>query len=125
MFTIGKEFRFEAAHHLEGLTQGHPCARTHGHSYRVLVELAADELDPAGFVVDFGLLKPLGTYLTETLDHQDLNAVLDFQPSSELLARHLYEWCGEHLPAGDRVVAVRVSETAKTWAEYRPGGRHG
>ncbi len=125
MFRISKEFRFEAAHRLEGLPPGHPCARTHGHSYRVSVELAAEELDEVGFVTDFGRLTSLGTYLTDELDHRDLNEVLDFQPSCELLARHLYEWCRDRLPEGDRVVAVRVSETARTWAEYRPGSVHG
>jgi 6-pyruvoyltetrahydropterin/6-carboxytetrahydropterin synthase len=43
-------------------------------------------------------------------------------PSSEMLARHLFDWCAAHLdlPAGVRVEAVRVSETARSWAEYRP-----
>lgn len=122
MFTINKEFRFEAAHHLDGLPEAHQCARRHGHSYTVGVELAAENLDEVGFVADFGDLDPLAAYLKATLDHRDLNEVLDFQPTSELLARHLYRWCRRHLPAevARSVTAVRVSETAKTWAEYRP-----
>src|SRR5205823_5786754 len=97
------------------------CARPHGHSYRVEVELCADELDVTGFVVDFGELAPLGRYLDEHLDHRDLNELLD-QPSSELLARHLYNWCRAHLPeqAAAALQAVRVSETVTSWAEYRP-----
>lgn len=122
MFTISKEFRFEAAHHLDGLPEGHHCARPHGHSYSVRLELAATELDATGFVVDFGDLARFGDYLKATLDHQDLNKVLPIQPSSELLALHFYQWCRKNLPEriADLVTGVRVSETAKTWAEYRP-----
>ncbi|HUM72266.1 MAG TPA: 6-carboxytetrahydropterin synthase, partial [Chloroflexota bacterium] len=36
---------------------------------------------------------------------------------AENLARHLYEWAKEQWP---QVTAVRVSETPRTWAEYRP-----
>jgi len=37
--------------------------------------------------------------------------------TSEVLAQHFYNWCKSRLP---ETVAVRVSETPKTWAEYRP-----
>lgn len=122
MWTIAKEFRFEAAHRLDGLAEGHKCTRPHGHSYAVVVEVAAPELDATGFVADFGELAPFGEYLAESFDHQDLNAVLPGQPSSELLAFHLYHWCREHLPerVSKLVVAVTVSETARTRARYQP-----
>ena len=43
------------------------------------------------------------------------------QPSAELLAEWLHTQAEALLPAGSfEVVAVRVSETPKTWAEYRP-----
>jgi len=38
MWRIGKSYRFEAAHWLPKVQSGHPCARTHGHSYKVTVE---------------------------------------------------------------------------------------
>ena len=123
MYRIGKRFGFEAAHHLPGLPCGHKCARPHGHSYTVQVSLATDgDLLPPGFVVDFAALTPVGTYLRDTFDHRDLNAVLDVPPTSENLARLLFEWCTSHLslPAGVSVAAVQVAETASTFAEYTP-----
>jgi 6-pyruvoyltetrahydropterin/6-carboxytetrahydropterin synthase len=124
MFVISKEFRFEAAHHLEGLPDGHRCARPHGHSYTARVELASEDLDATGFVTDFTMLAPLGDYISAFLDHQDLNTVLEFQPSSELLAQHLYTWCQQNLgPPSRHVVAVAVSETPKTWAKYQPAAK--
>ena len=123
--TIGKRFSFEAAHRLGGLPEGHKCARTHGHSYTVEVIVASQELTGPGFVADFASLAPLAGYLAGQLDHRDLNEVLDFEPTSENLARHLHGWCQESvpLPGTARVEAVRVSETASTWAEYRPGAQ--
>lgn len=124
MYRIGKRFRFEAAHHLPELPEGHKCARLHGHSYTVEVSVATDgDLTPPGFVVDFAVLSALGTYLSARFDHRLLNEVLDVAPTSENLARLLYEWCTASLllPPGVTVAAVRVSETASTFAEYAPG----
>ena len=113
MFTISKRFAFSASHLLEGLAEGHPCARLHGHNYEVEVVAAAADLDPRGFVVDYHDFAPLKTFIDRELDHQHLNDVLPGQPSAERIAWWLFEWCKGHL--GDEVaghlVAVRVSET--------------
>lgn len=125
MFWISKKFNFEAAHYLPDLPEGHQCARVHGHSYMVQVFLTAEGLRSPGFVVDFGDLAPVRTYIQDTLDHRDLNDVFDFAPTSELLAQHFYEWCSAHLSLPDavRLERVRVSETASTYAEYQPEAR--
>jgi 6-pyruvoyltetrahydropterin/6-carboxytetrahydropterin synthase len=123
VYRIGKAFSFEAAHHLPGLPAEHKCSRPHGHSYTAEVRLTAEVLTGPGFVADFADLAPLGRYLGSTFDHQDLNEVLVIAPTSENLARHLLGWCQDNipLPPGAGIEAVRVSETASTWAEYRPG----
>jgi 6-pyruvoyltetrahydropterin/6-carboxytetrahydropterin synthase len=123
MFTIGKSFTFEAAHHLDGLPEGHKCARQHGHSYRVEVLLESETLTGPGFVADFAALMPVKAFLDGQWDHRCLNDVLAAdQPTCENLARHLFEWCRANLDeyAARLVAAVRVSETRATWAEYRP-----
>lgn len=115
MYQISKLFEFSASHQLLGLPENHPCSRLHGHNYRVEVVLQAPLLNPVGFVVDYGDLKPFKEYLDQTFDHRHLNDVLPNQPSAELLAYHFYGWCKERW---QQVVKVRVSETPKTWAEY-------
>jgi 6-pyruvoyltetrahydropterin/6-carboxytetrahydropterin synthase len=123
VYRISKAFAgIEAAHRLEGLPDGHKCSRLHGHSYTVEVIVAAQDLTGPGFVVDFAELAPLGDYLKQAADHRLLNEVFSFQPTSENLARHLFGWCRDSipLPDGARFESVRVSETAATWAEYRP-----
>lgn len=115
MYTISKEFHFSAAHQLNGLPDNHQCSRLHGHNYIVVVELQCNQLNDVGFVVDYGNLSPLKTYIDNILDHRNLNDVLPFQTSAENLAKHFYEFCKEHW---DETSSVKVSETPKTWAIY-------
>lgn len=122
-YRIGKQFTFHAAHHLPSLPADHKCSRVHGHTYTVEFVLAATDLIGPGFVTDFGDLAVAGRYLAETFDHRDLNEVLDVEPTSEALARHLADWFLIEVQPGvhGRLAAVRVSETASSWAEYFVG----
>lgn len=117
MFEIAKTFRFEAAHSLPSLPEGHKCRRQHGHSYGVTLILQARELDRHGFVRDYGELSEFRTWLAETCDHRDLNEIVMGPTSAEVLAGWFFEVA--HAWYAD-VVAVRVSETESTYAEYRP-----
>lgn len=117
MYTIAKRFRFSASHVIGGLAADHPCGRLHGHNYEVEVMLAAAELDGAGFVRDFHELSALRDFIDAAFDHRHLNDVLGHdRTTSEVLSRFFYDWCKARWP---EVVAVRVSETPNTWAEYR------
>lgn len=119
---IRKAFTFDAAHQLNGLDPAHKCGRLHGHTYQVEIILAAETLDAAGFVYDFGDLSPLKRMIDAELDHRCLNDVID-QPTSEHLAEHLFAWCRAHLDMRPEVSVecIRVAETPHTWAEYRAG----
>lgn len=116
-FRITKEFHFSASHVLYGLPNDHPCGRLHGHNYRVEVELTATDLDPVGFVQDYGALKPISAFIDGVLDHRHLNEAITGNPTAENLARVLFDAFRRQFPM---LSAVRVSETPKTWAEYRP-----
>lgn len=123
MLTIQKEFTFSASHLLDHLPADHPCTRLHGHNYLVSLELSANDgsLDKAGFVRDYRDLSRFKHWVDEVLDHRHLNEVMaGTNPSAELIARWIYQQWSEQLP---ELSAVRVSETPKTWAEYRPVGR--
>ncbi len=117
MYRISKEFHFSASHRLDHLPADHQCARLHGHNYVVMVELASATLNGDGFVRDYHELSPLKHYIDGTFDHRHLNDVLDVPSTAENMARHFHDWCKARWP---ETAAVRVSETPKTWAEYRP-----
>lgn len=117
MYRIAKEFHFSASHQLAHLPADHQCARLHGHNYVVTVELAAERLNGDGFIRDYHELAALKQHIDEHFDHRHLNEVLDRPSTAENLARHFFDWCHARWP---ETAAVRVSETPKTWAEYRP-----
>ena len=118
MYRITKEFHFSASHQLIGLPEDHQCARLHGHNYVVVIELASETLNQHGFVRDYLELAPLKAYIDDTFDHRHLNDVLnDDLVTAEKLAKHFYNWCHARWP---ETSAVKVSETPRTWAEYRP-----
>lgn len=118
MYTIAKRFAFSAAHYVGGLSAEHPCARLHGHNYEVEVVLHSATLDSTGFVRDYRELSSLKEFIDQRLDHRNLNEVFGHdRTTSEVIAKWLYDWCKPRWP---EVVAVRVSETPQTWAEYRP-----
>lgn len=118
MYTISKQFTFSASHQLLNLPDTHSCYRLHGHNYIVEIELQALTLNKNGFVRDYNDLDDLKKYIDDTLDHRHLNEVFGHNDTTaENLAKFLYDWSKQKWP---EVSAMRVSETPKTWAEYRP-----
>lgn len=115
--TITKDFAFSASHRLLGLPETHQCARLHGHNYVIRVGITGP-VAGVGFVVDYGELAPVKTYIDDVLDHRHMNDYLDFNPTAEHLAAHLIEVIRDLVPAvtGEHEVTVAVSETPKTWA---------
>lgn len=90
----------------------------HGHNYIVEVELRSPTLNEVGFVRDYRELDALKVYIDDTFDHNHLNDVLgDDHVTAEQIAKHFYDWCKAKWP---EVSAVRVRETPKSCAEYRP-----
>lgn len=118
-YTISKDFHFSASHQLMGLEEGHQCGRVHGHNYIIRVTLKGQQVNKDGFILDYGKLKNFGTYLDETFDHRHMNDFLDWQPSSENLCKYLVTKVRELCPIPEgTVVAVSVSETPRSWAEW-------
>lgn len=116
MYRIAKQFEFSASHQLNNLPFDHPCGRLHGHNYVVVVELESAQLDDVGFVRDYGELKIVKDYLDRHFDHRHLNDVMLVNPTAENLAKTIFMRFKDELP---ELASVRVSETPKTWAEYR------
>lgn len=118
MYSISKEYHFSASHQLLGLGDDHPCSRLHGHNYVVEVELESATLNAVGFVRDYRELDALKKYIDAEIDHRHLNDVLgDCCVTAEQMAKHFYEWSKSQW---SEVCAVRVRETPKSCAEYRP-----
>ncbi len=111
---------FAAAHCLINY-QG-DCENLHGHNWKVEVVVTAGELDKAGLGIDFKILKRETNLLLKTLDHKYLNELppfLDTSPSSENLARYIYNELSLKLNnANVKVETVTVWESDFASASY-------
>jgi 6-pyruvoyltetrahydropterin/6-carboxytetrahydropterin synthase len=142
MIQVTKEFSFEMAHALEG--HDGACSRIHGHSYRLWVTVggvpSSDVSSPKqGMVVDFGDLKRIvGEEIIARFDHAfvirrtaansslvDALAahyqgvrIVDWQPTSENLVVEFVRAIRAKLPTGVTLRAVKLSETATSYAEW-------
>lgn len=109
---IFRDFRFEAAHRLPNVPEGHKCARLHGHSFRVRVTVAGEPDAHTGWVMDFADLKRAWQPLHERLDHRYLNEIPGLEnPTSETLARWIWNELTPHLPG---LHEVEVRETCNS-----------
>ncbi len=119
-WTLEKRFRFEAAHRLP--KHDGKCARLHGHSWVLTVQVGAGSLTrsgpKSGMVVDYGdiskVVKPL---VDAHLDHWFLNESTQLEdPTSERIAAWVFGRLREKLPGLEAVV---VEETCTSKATYR------
>ncbi len=111
-----REFRFEAAHRLTSLPEGHRCAMLHGHSYKVALALAGPLDERAGWLMDFGEIEAAWRPVYDQLDHGNLNEVLGLtNPTCELLTK----WIWDALkPSLHQLERVTVWETSDASCEY-------
>lgn len=68
MITCTKKFGPFPFAHRQHNHEGH-CALIHGHNFYFEITFACRELDPNGFVIDFGRMGFLKAWLQETFDH--------------------------------------------------------
>jgi len=122
---VSVEGGFAAAHRLRDYEGA--CERLHGHNYKVVVAVRADDVGPSGMVVDFKVLKGALREVLSQLDHHCLNDDLpDFgegaiNPTAENIARWIAERLTEVMPAdAPRPARVTVWESEKSAATYFP-----
>jgi len=121
VFEITVEEQFSAAHALRNYPGD--CEHLHGHNWAVEVTVECRELNEIGIGVDFREVKQSVREALHRLDHINLNELPpfnDINPSSENIARYLYQDLSGKLNTGKvRISRVRVSETPTSSASYR------
>jgi 6-pyruvoyltetrahydropterin/6-carboxytetrahydropterin synthase len=117
MYRLRVKASFNAAHKLKGYSG--KCAKLHGHTWRVEVFVIGKKLDEVGMLVDFEVLKKRIKEVTEKFDHNLLNNFEEIgNPTSENIARYIFESLKDFLPGNFRLEKVRVWESSSSWCEY-------
>ncbi|MEE8193967.1 MAG: 6-carboxytetrahydropterin synthase QueD [Dehalococcoidales bacterium] len=123
MYQISVEQHFDAAHSLRGYKG--KCEALHGHRFRVVVRVNANEVDDIGLAYDFTELKAKLKAILERFDHTCLNDIAPFDkinPSSENIAQTIYNELKPGLAGTPASLAgVGVWESPDSGVEYREG----
>lgn len=137
MLTVSKECVFDAAHVLTNHVG--QCKNLHGHTYRLIVEVAKSE-ESTDMIIDFKDLKSvMQEVILDRFDHafifderseseSDIAAVIakhrmksvgiPFRSTAENMARYFYQQLSEHV----NVHSVRLYETPASCATYSKDG---
>jgi len=123
MFEVTVDAGFSSGHYLRNYRG--KCENPHGHNYKVRVTLQGAELDEAGLLLDFKLLKQVMKPVVEYLDHQMINDLEPFttiNPSAENLAKYFFDETNKQLAdmTGGRVTVKKstIFETDTSRAVY-------
>ncbi|MBI5419496.1 MAG: 6-carboxytetrahydropterin synthase QueD [Deltaproteobacteria bacterium] len=119
MYTLTVRSSFAAAHRLREY-EGN-CERLHGHNWQIEATVESEALDDLGMAVDFRAMKGALHDVLSRLDHKFLNEIPPFDrqnPSSENIARYLFEEIEGKLPAPARLSRVTVWESDDARAEF-------
>ena len=101
MYYVTKRIEVSGAHSLR-LSYDSKCTNLHGHNWIITVNCRSRQLNADGMVVDFSSIK---RFITDALDHRNLNEVFDFNPTAENIAR----WICDNIDTCYRV-EIRESE---------------
>jgi 6-pyruvoyltetrahydropterin/6-carboxytetrahydropterin synthase len=140
MISCTRRLEFDAAHRVP--RHESKCRSLHGHRYAVEITCIAPELDEAGRVIDFGVIKErVGEWIDDQLDHttilqegvdDDLADTIDEMlagrpvyrmaksPTAENIAEVIYIAARNLIPVEIGIVQVRVHETPNCWADFIP-----
>lgn len=109
-----------AAHQLRDYEGG--CEKLHGHNWKIEVHVTGRELGRNGLLIDFKRVKEATARLLDELDHTFLNDLEPFKrvnPSSENIARHIYQSLSRDLNDGNvKVHKITAWESETACATY-------
>lgn len=132
MYIVKTEDSFDSAHFLARYNG--KCRNIHGHRWRVVIEIAGENLDD-GMVVDFTDIKAALKALTDNLDHSLVMEkdtlkpqtyeclvdegfrimIMDFRPTAENFAKYFFD---EIKNKGFNIRAAEVYETPNNCVRY-------
>jgi 6-pyruvoyltetrahydropterin/6-carboxytetrahydropterin synthase len=87
-----KQFKFDSAHFLPNVPDGHKCRGLHGHTYQLTLYFEGKIEEKLGWIMDFSDIKRAVDPIIECIDHKLLNEVEGLEnPTCELIAIWLWD----------------------------------
>ncbi|MBP9722630.1 MAG: 6-carboxytetrahydropterin synthase QueD [Gammaproteobacteria bacterium] len=122
-YTVNQICYFSAAHILRDYPEA--CERLHGHNYKVIIEVSANQLDHLGMVLDYVVIQNIANKYISIIDHQFLNNIPPFDktlnPTAENVAAWLYQKMATDIN-NNRVTleSITIWETDHNYVKYQP-----
>ena len=120
MYEVTIKQSFSAAHMLK--ESGGTCEKLHGHNFIVEVSICSSALTETGILIDFRILKQWADEILKEFDHKylnDINYFKDTSPSSENVARYIYDRISEKIKQDNLDVSrVTVWESEDARVSY-------
>jgi 6-pyruvoyltetrahydropterin/6-carboxytetrahydropterin synthase len=123
LYALTVRSSFAAAHRLREY-EGN-CERLHGHNWQVEATVESSEVDGRGMALDFRAMKGALHDILSRMDHKYLNEIPPFDvsnPSSENIARYIFEEMEGKIPPPACLARVTVWESEDARAEYSRRG---
>ncbi len=122
MYSITAEIIFHAGHYVimpDGLVE-----ESHFHDWKLQATVTRPDLDKDGFVMDFHQLQHLMQQSVGPLEKQeninDLDAFIETYPTTERIAKYLYDQLKAKLPVNVALSQISLWETPGCLAVYQP-----
>jgi len=120
VYELRIESYFASAHQLREYNG--KCENLHGHNWKVCLAIRGERLDSCGMLMDFVELKKILKMELDKLDHRFLNDLPAFSienPTSEYIAKYLFEAVKLYMPTHIDVASVTVWESESCSATYQ------
>lgn len=112
---VWRRSRFEAAHKLPNVPQGHQCGRMHGHGFEVILH-SEQNISGQQLGIDYDRLEELWLPIYKLLNHSCLNDIEGLQnPTSEVLCNWLWD---KLKPLCESLSWVSVYETTSAGCHF-------
>lgn len=116
MFELIIEDYISSAHQL--MNYNGPCENLHGHNWKIQMLVEGNELDDAGLVIDFKDLKSILSEELNKYDHKYLNKEININPTSENMAKIIFNNLKPKLPAKVNLKKIFVWESQGAGVSY-------
>jgi 6-pyruvoyltetrahydropterin/6-carboxytetrahydropterin synthase len=119
MYILSVEKMISSAHQL--YKYDGPCAKIHGHNWKIKVIVESESLQESGIALDFGNLGQLLLQIVEPFDHQLINTIPPFDkvnPTAENIVKYIYDRMKAILPNHVSLKKVSIWETENYSVSY-------